>query len=186
MSKPSSGHFNGTTGKKIAQGISSTVSKKCDIIAKKKSSLDLREHPTKYKQMSSKKLKKLREKETNRTITKEEYKHKEWQRRLKIRRNEGIRQFWEREQFLIKSNLPTTRNWSAEQRKAILAGKRPKFKGLTLDSHHTYSVAKYPHLANRGELIYPVTKYEHRQGWHGGNMRNSLPGKPINKIEEEF
>ena len=55
---------------------------------------------------------------------------------------------------------------------------------MTLDSHHTYSVAKYPHLANRGELIYPATKYEHRQGWHGGNMRNSLPGKPINKIEE--
>ena len=36
------------------------------------------------------------------------------------------------------------------------------------------------------DIIYPVTKYEHRQGWHGGNMRNSLPGKPINRIEEEF
>ena len=115
MSKPSSGHFNGTTGKRIAQGISSTVSKKRDIIAKKKSSLDLREHPTKYKQMSSKKLKKLREKETNRTITKEEYKHNEWQKRLTKRRNKAIEDFWKEERRKIRNGLPTTRNWSAQQ-----------------------------------------------------------------------
>jgi len=186
MSKPSSGHFNGTTGKRIAQGISSTVSKKRDIIAKKKSSLDLREHPTKYKQMSSKKLKNLREKEDKRTITKEEYKHKEWQKRLTKRRNKAIEDFWKEERRKIRNGLPTTRNWSAQQIKEILSGRKPKFKGKTMASHHTYSVAKYPHLANLPQLIYPVTQYEHIQGWHGGNTRNSLPGIPIKHIEEEF
>ncbi len=184
MSKPSSGHFKGTTGHKIASLISSTNNNKDDII--KEDKLDYREHPTKYKQMSSKKLKKLREKEDKRTLTKSEYKHKEWQRRLTNRRNEAIREFWKNERRLIKNNLPTTRNWSAEQRKDILAGKRPKFNGKAIASHHTYSVSKYPHLSNRKELIFPATFYEHVYGWHGGNTRNSLPGVPIKYINPQF
>ena len=105
MSKPSSGHFNGTTGRRLSQIFSST--KDSDNAILKKDEIDFREHPTKYKQMSSKKLKQLREKEANRTITKDEYKHKEWQRRLTARRNLAIKNFWEREQYLIKNNLPT-------------------------------------------------------------------------------
>lgn len=182
MSKPSSGHFKGTTGSRLSKSLISTNEQKNDKINSNK--LDFREHPTKYKQMSSKKLKLLREKEANRTITKEEYKHKEWQKRLTARRNEAIKEFWEREKFLIKNNLPTTRNWSAAQRKDILSGYRPKFKGKSLASHHTYSVARYPHLANRTELIFPATFYEHVYGWHGGNTKNSLPGRPIKYILE--
>ncbi|MBR2750990.1 MAG: hypothetical protein IKD90_07655 [Clostridiales bacterium] len=182
MSKPCSGHFSGTTGSRNASKNLSRNTDSNDIISPK--GLDLREHPTKYKQMSSKKLKALREKEANRTLTKEEYKHKEWQRRLTARRKEAITQFWKKERRLIKLNLPTTRNWSAAQRQEILSGKQPKYKGKTMASHNMYSVAKYPHLANRKELIYPVTFYEHVYGWHGGNTKNSLPGIPIKMVKE--
>ncbi len=182
MSKPSSGHFSGTTGSRNASKNLSRNNDRSVIITPK--GLDLREHPTKYKQMRSEKLRALREKEDNRTLTKEEYKHKEWQRRLSARRKEAITQFWKNERRLIKQGLPTTRNWSAEQREAILSGKQPKYKGKTIASHHTYSVAKYPHLANRMELIYPATYYEHIYGWHVGNTKNSLPGIPIKKIKQ--
>ena len=91
MSKPSSNHFSGTTGSKNASKLMSRNSDRSIIITPKY--LSLREHPTKYKQLSSTKLKTLREKEANRTLTKEEYKHKEWQRRLSARREEAITQF---------------------------------------------------------------------------------------------
>ncbi len=182
MAKPSSGYFSGTTGSKNAsKNLSRNIDRNAIILPK---GLDLREHPTKYKQMSSQKLKVLREKEANRTLAREGYKHKEWQRRLSARRKEAITEFWKNERRLIKRNLPTTRNWSDEQRQAILSGKQPKYKGKNMVSHHTYSVAKYPHLANRKELIYPVTFYEHVYGWHGGNTKNSLPGIPIKMIKE--
>ena len=182
MSKPSSGHFNGTTGSKNTSRYLSQKTTNNGIIATNK--LDTREHPTKYKQLSSKKLKVLREKVRNRTITKAEYKQLDWQRRLTARRNQAIKDFWERESFLVKHNLPTTRSWNAQQRRDLLSGKRPKYKGKTVVSHHTYSVAKYPHLANRMDLIYPATYNEHLYGWHGGNTRNSLPGKPIKTIKD--
>lgn len=189
MSKPSSGHFQGTTGSVLSMVLTSNQSEfitahNSDIIDSKK--LDTREHPTKYKQLSSKKLQSLRQKEENRTITKAEYKHKEWQRRLTARRNEAIKKFWKAEKRRIKHNLPTTRNWSAEQRKDILSNKRPKYDGKPMASHHTYSVSKYPHLSNKPELIYPVTLYEHIYGWHGGNTKNSLPGKPIKNYKPQF
>ena len=79
------------------------------------------------------------------------------------------------------------RNSSAEnddKNATIIGGERPKFRGRTMESHHTYSVAKYPHLANRGDLIYPATHLEHFVGWHGKSYRNSKPGIPINKVYE--
>lgn len=182
MSKPNSGYFSGTTGCKKVLVFLSQSNVKSAIMPSK--GLDFREHPTKYKQLSSKKLKVLRAKVQNRTITKSEYEQLYWQRRLTKRRNEAIKQFWKNERRLIKRNLPTTRNWSAEQRQTILSGKQPKYKGKTMASHHTYSVAKYPHLANRKEFIYPATFYEHIHGWHGGNTKNSLPGIPIKTIKE--
>ncbi len=45
-------------------------------------------------------------------------------------------------------------------------------------------VAKYPHLADKGEIIYPVTFREHFYGWHGRNWRNSIPGEPIIPIKD--
>ena len=91
MSKPSSGHFNGTTGSKNTSRYLSQKTTNNGIIATNK--LDTREHPTKYKQLSSKKLKVLREKVRNRTITKAEYKQLDWQRRLTARRNQAIKDF---------------------------------------------------------------------------------------------
>jgi len=184
MSKPDSNHFSGTAGQKATFENSSTASVINDRINTEDS--EKKEHPTRYSQLSAKKLKQLREKVYNRTITKEEYRRLFWQKRLTNRRNEGIKQFWINERRLIKKGLPTTRNWSAEQRKDILSGKKPKHKGKAMASHHVYSVAKYPQLANRHEFIYPVTVYEHIYGWHGGNTKSSLPGKPINRIKEEF
>jgi len=64
MSKPSSGHFKGTTG---IRNSSAQSDEKNDIIESKKKT-EFVEHPTKYKQLSSKKLKMLREKAKNRTI----------------------------------------------------------------------------------------------------------------------
>lgn len=46
--------------------------------------------------------------------------------------------------------------------------------------HHTYSASKYPHLADKGEVIYPATFNEHLNKWHGKNFKNSYPGAPIN------
>ena len=163
----------------------SQIQGKSSIIASKE--FDTREHPTKYKQLSPKKRKELRQKLLNRTITMEEYKRLEWQKRLDKRRRDGIDAFWAREAVLIETNQPTTRNWTAEQRAAILKGKRPKFKGQTIYSHHKYSVAKYPHLANIGKLIYPATFREHFERWHGKDYKNSLPGRPANpQIKEDF
>lgn len=182
MSKPNSGHFKGTTGYNNSQKNSSQILKKNVIINSEK--YDTREHPTKHKQMSFKKLQLLRKKLNTRTITKEEYKRLEWQRRLTARRNEAIKQFWIDERRKIKNGLPTTRNWNATQIKEIMSKKIPTFKGRSMSSHHLYSVSKYPHLANKKELIYPATFYEHIYGFHGGNTRNSLPGIPIKNIKE--
>jgi len=185
MSKPSSGHFSGTTGNKNTSKNMSRNNDMSVIITSK--DIDTREHPTKYKQIGSKKRKALREKVQLRTITKAEYKRLEWQKRLDIRRKAGIDSFWDRERFRISLNLPTTRNWSAEQRADILNHKMPKFNGKSMHSHHTYSVAKYAHLANQGRLIYPVTAYEHTNRWHYKGTKNSLPGRPNNySAKEQF
>ena len=111
MSKPISGYFIGTIGSKSASKNSSLLSDNSAIIATER--FDLREHPTKYEQLSSKKLKLLREKEASRTLTKAEYKHKEWQGRLNNRCKKGIDLFWEYKAEPIINNLPNTRNWSA-------------------------------------------------------------------------
>ena len=185
MSKPSSGHFSGTTGSKNAYKNQSPKRDLGDIIILEGSKYE--EHPTKYKQLNSKKRKELREKVQSRTITKAEYKRLDWQRRLDTRRKAGIVAFWDSERDRISYGLPTTRNWSATQIADIMNSKTPKFNGQSMQSHHKYSVAKYPHLANRGDLIYPVTKYEHYNRWHHKGTKNSLPGMPNNlEVKEEF
>ena len=185
MSKPCSGHFSGTTGSKNAyKNLSQNKDMSVIIISK---GLDLREHPTKYKQLSSQKRKKLREKVQKRTISKTEYKRLDWQRRLDARRKAGIDSFWDMERDRVSRKLPATRNWSEEQRDDILNHKRPKFKDKVMIGHHTYCVAKYPHLANQGALIYPVTPYEHANRWHYKGTKNNVPGRPNNyKAKEQF
>lgn len=53
-----------------------------------------------------------------------------------------------------------------------------------MQGHHSYSASQYPHLANKGEIIYPATPNEHFNGWHGGNWKNSLPGERIKPIDD--
>ena len=185
MSKSNSGHFSGTGGAKLSRytlGIHSKLTKpsESDIIASRVKGLDLREHPSKYKQLSSKKMTALRKKKQARTMTQLEYKTYESNKRLSARRDEGVKAFWRQERQRIKNDAPTSRDWTPQQMHDILHRKKPKENGKTLHAHHTYSVSRYPHLANRGEVLFPATFKEHLYGWHGGSFKKSLPGKPLN------
>ncbi|MBP3782276.1 MAG: hypothetical protein J6I68_03410 [Butyrivibrio sp.] len=186
MSKANSNHFTGTIGSKLSRAFTSdgssniTIPSESDIISSRTRGLDLRDHPLKYKELSPKQRSSLRKKVANRTITKTEYHTYQSNIRLNKRRNSGIDKFWKEEKKRLISKLPTTRQWTPEQANDILHGRRPKHNGRTLHSHHTYSVSHYPHLANQGGVIFPATFREHFYGWHGGNFKNSIPGKPIN------
>lgn len=184
MSKPLSGHFNGTMGFRNTKNLIVPKQIQNAIIKLKKDKTQIEEHPTKYKQLGSKKIKEFNEKIEKRSLSRDEYKRMRFNERLRKRRQAAIDAFWAIERNSIEHNLPTTRKWDSQQRADILRGRRPKYRGATMQSHHTYSVAKYPHLANQPDLIYPVTRKEHIYGWHGGNTRNSLPGRPIKYIVE--
>lgn len=105
----------------------------------------------------------------DRTITKAEYDQYEWNKRFSKRRTSGVDDFWYQERQRILNNETLTRDWNQEQITDILNGKKPKVDGKTIQGHHSYSASQYPHLANKGEVIYPVTPNEHFNGWHGGN-----------------
>lgn len=153
-----------------------------NIIAQRTKGMDLTSHPITQKQLSSKKISELKRKIDDRTITKSEYEQYMWNKRFSKRRATGVDQFWSQERQRILNNESLTRNWTQEQINDILSGKKPKFDGKTIQGHHTYSASQYPQLANRGEIIYPVTQNEHFKGWHGGNWKNSLPGRQIDDI----
>ena len=174
----------GNSGSKTV--ISNTIETKTPetIIAERTKGLDLVPHPTTQKQLSPKKMKELKQKIADRTITREEYEQYDWNKRFTQRRNEGVESFWRDERVRLSRGEKGTRNWSEDQIKDILSGKRAKFDGKTLQGHHTYSASQYPHLANRSEVIYPVTFNEHFRGWHGGNWKTSLPGKRIDIIDD--
>ena len=175
MSKGNSGLFAGTTGSTIA-----TLLHGQDIIASRVAGMDLREHP-RGKSLSAKQRKEIASRIKSRTATREEYAQYYSDRRFSKRRKEGVRQFWVQEQMRILTGKQTTRTWSKSQRQDILNSKRPKYNDKTIQGHHTYSASRYPHLANQGAIIFPVTFDEHLYGWHGGNFKNSLPGRPIKK-----
>lgn len=175
MSKGNSGLFHGTIGANA-----SVLLHGQDLILSRVSGMDLREHP-RGKSLSSKQRKEIAAKIKSRAATKREYEQYYSDSRFAKRRKEGVRQFWVQEQMRILSGKETTRDWSEPQRQAILRSERPKYKGKTVQGHHTYSASKYPHLANQGAVIFPVTFDEHLYGWHGGNFKNSLPGRPIKK-----
>ena len=178
MSKPPSGLFWGTKGEMAFRGNAESV------IAVRTVGLDLREHPASQKQLSAKQRKTINGKIKKRTATRDEWKRREWDRRIRERRKKGVDEFWSQEVLRLSKGQKGTRNWSPEQVSAIMSGKKPHFGGKPMQSHHTYSVLRYPHLANRGEIIYPATYTEHRKGWHGGNTRKSLPGRRIRPISE--
>ena len=138
-----------------------------EIISDRVQGLDLEAHPTSNKQLSSSKMKELKNKIDSRTATREEYNLYEWNKKISQRRSEGVKDFWNQERERIISGARTTRNWSQEQIADILSGKTPKYNEKPIQGHHAYSVSQYPHLANKGEVIYPVTLNEHLNGWHG-------------------
>lgn len=56
-----------------------------------------------------------------------------------------------------------------------------------MEGHHKRNIAEYPALADDPNNIYPATKYEHFERWHGGNWQNETHGTPNNPlIPEEF
>jgi len=170
MSKVNSGLFKGTSGERRHAIIAKSV--------KKKTEYDLRPHP-RGASLSSNKRKEIAKRIKNRSATKSEYKLFESDKRFAKRRKEGILQFWKEERKRIIEKRRTTRAWSKSQKADILKGLRPKYKGKSIQGHHTYSASMYPHIANIGKFIYPVTFDEHLYGWHGGNFRKSAPGKPL-------
>ena len=178
MTKPESGLFKGTSGIEDFYGDAERV------IASRVAELDLREHPLQQSQLSSNKLKRLREKVKKRIATREDYYLLIWSKRLKRRRQDGVDSFWDAERERIIRGEKTTREWTEEQKQAIMRGDKLRFNGKAMESHHSYSVSKFPHLANLGNVIYPATHIEHLKGWHGGAYRNSKPGRRIRRIRE--
>ena len=182
MSKGNSGLFKGTVGEKSENNIG--INELINIIKERTKDLDLREHPIKNKELSKKKMKEIKEKIDHCTATKKEYYIYNWNKRFKNRKDKAVEDFWKQERRRLKQGLSGTRNWNNEQKEAILGKKRPKYKGKTLQGHHSYSASLYPHLANKHEVIVPLSYIEHFKGWHGGNFKNSHPGKPIKFIIE--
>lgn len=178
MSKPLSGLFRGTKGERFHTGDAEAV------IALRTAGLDLREHPLDRKQLSAKRVRAIRKKIELRTATREEYEIYEWSKRFGARRRKGVSAFWRQERKRLLAGLPGTRNWSPEDVTRIIAKKRPRHDGRAIEAHHTYSASLFPHLANRSEIIYPTTHFEHLQAWHGGNYRKSLPGRRIRRFNE--
>ncbi len=178
MTKPESGLFKGTSGTDDFYGNAEKV------IAERVKGLDLTPHTITQKQLSAKQKQKIKGKIEARIATREEYAHYEWSKRLDQRRKAGVDEFWKAEKGLLKSGNQPTRNWNTEQKQAILSDKKPTFNNQTLQSHHTYSVSQFPHLANVGGVIYPATTKEHLKGWHGGNYKKSKAGRRIRRIRE--
>lgn len=150
-----------------------------NTLSERAKGLDLKEHPSMHQQISSSKMKALAKKIKSRQATREEYEEYKWNKKFRNRRKRGIKRFWRQERERLLRGERGTRNWSKEQHDAIIQGKTPKFNGLHIIGHHSYSASKYPHLADKGEIIYPVTSREHFNGWHGGNYKKSSAGKPI-------
>lgn len=122
-----------------------------------------------------------------RDVTRLEYKTFRSTQRFQERRREGIFKFWSQERAALKAGQPGSRNWTADQRKAILDRKTPTHDGKAIVGHHRYSAAKYPHLANEPRNIRAVTQNEHVRREHGGSFRNETRGAPLNpKYPREF
>ncbi|WP_420797590.1 T7SS effector LXG polymorphic toxin [Cytobacillus firmus] len=150
------GEGTGNSNKKTSQPRTAE-----QIISDRTKGLDLNPHPIQQKQLSAKKMKELRAKIENRTITKAEYEQYIWNRNFTKHRASGVNDFWYQERQRILNNETPTRDWNQEQLNDILNGKKPKVNGEIVQGHHSYSASQYPHLANKGEIIYPATPKEH-------------------------
>lgn len=134
-----------------------------------------------------KKQKKILEQKKDKTITREEYRHLEWDRRFSNRRKRGVDRFWAAEKRRIENKEPETRNWTKKQRKDIQKGKVPKYKNVPIEGHRKYNAIDYPQLADDANNIYPATNNEHFNRWHDGNYQNETQGSLFNDgFKEEF
>lgn len=144
-------------------------------------------HKVPYSPVTKAQRAQLKSKLESRTLTKEEYKRLDWDRRFANKRAKGVSRYWAEERAQLKLGEPGTRNWSPEQRADILANKTPKFNGEPIQGHHKYNALDHPQLASDPKNIYPATRTEHFERWHGGNWRNDSFGEPVNlKYPEEF
>ncbi|MGX4670227.1 hypothetical protein JNUCC74_13600 [Cerasibacillus sp. JNUCC 74] len=141
---------------------------------------DLTPKKTPYNSLSRKQQLIIKEKIEKRSVTKSEYKRYQWNKRFMKRRATGVNIFWKQEKKRILNNDTPTRNWTSKQIEDILNGKKPKYNGKPIIGHHTFNAKNYPHISNRGELIYHVTPSEHLKGWHGGSFHKNSPGRPVN------
>ena len=148
------------------------------------------QYGTPYKPLKPHSQTALKEKLENRTITSDEYKHLEWDRRFNNRRQRGVSRFWATERRRLKGGESGTRNWTEEQMDDLLHNPRPKtpkYDGKPMEGYHRYNALNHPHLADDPDNIYPATCYEHLQRWHGGHFQNNTFGQPLNPlIPEEF
>lgn len=97
---------------------------------------------------------------------------------LSALRRAGIRKAWNRERDLLSKNLPGSRNWTKEQKAAILRGETPKGpNGLPIEGHHVKTVDDFPELADDPKNIVFKTFEEHR-GPGGIHRPNAPPGSP--------
>ncbi|WP_085702937.1 RHS repeat-associated core domain-containing protein [Pseudomonas sp. B15(2017)] len=142
-------------------------------------------YETPYKPLGDPQKKVLQGKVANRTATKDEVAHLDWDRRFSNRRQRGVDRFWSEERKRLRAGEAGTRNWDETQADAIKSGKRPKFDGKTIEGHHLYNALDYPHLADKPFNIYPATRDEHFFRWHGGNFQNDTMGKPLNPLVPE-
>ena len=120
-----------------------------------------------------------------RTATRSQYERLDWDRRFSNRRARGVDRFWANERQALREGGTPTRNWLADQQEAISAGKRPAFRGRTVQGHHRYSVMEHPQLADDPSIIYPATGAEHFYRWHGRSFGNQTYGAPLNPFSPE-
>lgn len=106
---------------------------------------------------------------------------KEKERFMKLIGQDGVDNFWRRKRDLVLKEKGT-RNWTIEQQKQIIDGKKPLFisedgKPQSFEGHHMYSKEEYPKYAASSENIQALTKTkEHIQGAHGGATKIPTKG----------
>jgi hypothetical protein len=134
-----------------------------------------------HKPLSEKGEKEIKAKIAARTATKEEAERFDWHTRFKKFRARGVSRMWAEEAAELDAGKPGTRNWTPEQKAAILAGETPKAPdGSSMIGHHKYGVATYPQMAGDPKNVTPVTKMEHQERWHAGNTQTPVHGEPRN------
>ena len=140
-----------------------------------------------YSALSPAQRRRLKEKGKNRTLTRKEHDQLEWDRLFNNRRKRGVDRFCSDEKQRLLNGESETRNWTEDQINSILHDEKPRYNGEVMQGHHMYNAIDYPQLADDPTNIYPVTRGEHFQRWHGGNYQNETHGVPNNfDFEEEF